>query len=362
MSIAAAGAADYGLLGRLIANSGAVHDRLSTLTAQAGSGRIADTYAGLAAGGGTSLAVAPVLAHQQTWSANIDAASGRMQVTQTALSQVSDIASSFYAKTDTLNGLDASDVDSVAAAARDALRQVAGLLDSKDGDTYVFGGQDSGTPPVPDPDGIASSGYMTQIQGYVGSLATAGVAATLAGTMATAVSDAAGVSPFSAGLAPTAAGATRPSVQVGEGQHVAIGILANANGDVASTGGGSTTGSYMRDVLRSLATLGALSSSQLGTAGFSAVVADTRTSLGGAITALNADAGVLGDRQSQLQASKTAMSATTTALQAQVSGTTDVDMAATLSQLSQVQTQLQASYQLIAGVQSLSLTKYLTSG
>jgi hypothetical protein len=37
-------------------------------------------------------------------------------------------------------------------------------------------------------------------------------------------------------------------------------------------------------------------------------------------------------------------------------------MAETLSSLSQVQTQLQASYQLIAGMSNLSLVKYLSVG
>jgi flagellar hook-associated protein 3 FlgL len=46
-------------------------------------------------------------------------------------------------------------------------------------------------------------------------------------------------------------------------------------------------------------------------------------------------------------------------LTAQASSAEDVDMAATLSQISLVQTQLQASYQLIAGQSGLSLVKFL---
>jgi flagellin-like hook-associated protein FlgL len=37
-------------------------------------------------------------------------------------------------------------------------------------------------------------------------------------------------------------------------------------------------------------------------------------------------------------------------------------MAQVLSRLSQTQTQLQASYQLLAGLQALSLTKFLPAG
>jgi flagellar hook-associated protein 3 FlgL len=152
----------------------------------------------------------------------------------------------------------------------------------------------------------------------------------------------------------------RPTVSAGDGQHVAVGIVASANADVASTGS-STAGSYTRDILRALATLGSLSSSQISDSGFQQLVSDVHTSLGDAVTALNADAGVLGNRQTQLENTKTQLSDTATALQTQVSNTEDVDMASTLSNLSLVQTQLQASYQLISGLQSLSLTKYISS-
>ncbi len=351
----------YGLLGRLVANSADVNARLQTLTEQASTGRIAETYSGLAAGGAASLDIEPALARHQAWSNNIDAVSGRMQVTQTAMSEISSIASNFYAQTNTLNGVTQGTVDNVAAAARAALTQVAGLLDSKDGDVYVFAGQDSSNPPVPNPDGINSSPYATNIAGAVGNLAVAGLGTTLAATMNVATSNAAGTSPFSAALSVPAATLTRPIVQIGDGQSVPVGILASANADVASAGS-SSSGSYIRDIMRSLATIGSLSSAQVGVAGFSGLVSDTRSSLGGAITALNGDAGVFGDRQTELQTVKMRIGAMTTAMKAQVLTAENVDMASTLSQLSQVQTQLQASYQLIVGIQSLSLTKYLSNG
>jgi flagellar hook-associated protein 3 FlgL len=115
----------------------------------------------------------------------------------------------------------------------------------------------------------------------------------------------------------------------------------------------------MRDVLRALATIGSLSSSQLGAGGFQGLVQDTRTSLSGAISAMGTDAGVLGDAQSRLATTKTQLSDTSTALTSQVSSAEDVDMAATLSRITLTQTQLQASYQLIAGIGSLSLVKFL---
>lgn len=354
--------AGYDLLGRVVSDSAATKQRLETLTEQASSGLIGDTYAGLGGAATSALALQSAVAQQQTWSNNIDTVTGRMGVAQTALKQISQIASNFFAQTANLNGLDPSNVDSIAADARSALVQVAGLLDTTDGGSYVFAGQDSQNPPVPDADNILTAGFATQIGAAVANLAVAGPAATIAATLGIASSNAAGTSPFSAALsqpAPTLAG-LRASVQTGAGQHEQVGILASANAVVASTGS-STTGSYTRDIMRALATLGSLNSGMVSTAGFSQLVADTATGLSGAISALNADAGVMGDQQTALTAQQTGLQDTATALKGQLSTAEDADLASTLSQLSAMQIQLQASYQLIAGLQSLSLTKYLTT-
>ncbi len=346
----------------LLQDSAAVRQQLDTLLQQAGSGYVADTFAGLGSGAAaTALAVAPQIAATQTSQSDINAATAQMQVAQTALSQISSIASTFYADTNNLNGLDPSQVDSTASDAQQALQQVGGLLDSTDGGLYVFGGQDSANPPVPNAQNILSSGFFTQIQSTVAGLAGSGASAVIAGTLAVAGSNAAGTSPFSAAMSQPASvlQAQRPSVAAGAGQIVPIGIPASANGFIASTGS-STTGSYTRDILRALATLGSLNSSQVNDAGFAAVVQDVHISLGDALTALNQDAGALGTTQTNLQAEQTTLGQTTTALQTQLSGVQDADMTSTLAQLSQTQTRLQASYQLLSSLQSLSLAKFLS--
>ena len=351
------GAVSSGALGTLIADSHLVRAKLDTLTQQAGDGFVAPTLGGMGGAAATITSLAPAIGRAKAVSDGIDASTGRMTVAQTALTSLSAIASSFYAQIDTLNGLNASDVDSVAAGARAALAQAAGLLDTKNGDTYVFAGTASDQAPIANPDQIASSGFATQIAAIVAGLGANG-AATAAAARAVAASNTPGTSPFN----PSATAASRSTVVTGDGgQTVPTGILASGNADVPSLGA-ATTGSYSRDILAALATLGGLSSGQLGAGGFGALVNSVRTSLGGAITALNADAGVMGDRQTALVARKTELAATDTALKSQLGSARDVDMAATLTQLTQTQTQLSASYQLIASVQNLSLTKYLTAG
>lgn len=335
---------DSGPLATLTANAAAIRDRLNTATTQSTSGLVSQSYGGLGAAARTSLDLRPQIAHAAAWSANISAATGRLDVAQTALKRMADIADRFNADLQKVAGLNGQEVDGVAADARSALQEVAGLLNTRDGDVYVFAGQDTGTPPVADAAGILGSPFMTGVQSAVSGLAANGAAATVATTLAV-------TSPV------TVSGAV-PAVEVGPGERVATGVLASRN-TLATSSGGSTTGSYVQDLLRSLATLGSLSSAQSGTAAFAGLVADTRTSLGGAITAMATETGALGDLQTGLVARQTTLAATRTALTAQVSSVEDVDMAATLTRLSTLQTQLQASYQVIAAMKGLSLASVL---
>ncbi len=352
------GVGDYSMLSQLIGDNRTIHNQLDILTEQSSSGKIANTYAGLGNGASVSLTLDPQLGHMQAWQDNIDAATGRMAVAQTALTQLQSITTNFAAQVNNLNGLNPSDIDSLAANARDALSQVGNLLNSEVGGVYVFAGQDTANPPVPNPNAIISSGFFTQIQTAVSQLSMVGAAGTIASTLATASSNAAGTSPFSIYLSQPVASLQAPTVQVGATQTVATGLFASGNSVITSTGS-STTGSYTRDLMRALATIGSRTSSQATDPNLGALVDDTRTSLNNALTAMASDAGVLGDSQSNLVTTKTQLADTATALTGQVSNAEEVDMADTLSKLSAVQTQLQASYQLISSASSLSLVKFL---
>jgi flagellar hook-associated protein 3 FlgL len=342
----------------LIANAANVRQQLNILTEQASTGLISDTYAGLGGGAAVSLDLSPQLTALQTYQANIDQATGSMQVTQTVMTQIQQIAATFVSDIPKLNGLNPSAVDSIAANARSALTQVAGLLDTKNGDVYVFGGQDTSNPPVPAPDSILSSGFYSQINAAVSALSSNGVSATTAATLAIAGSNATGTSPFSAYMSATASTLGAPVVQTGETSMVQTGLLASAN-SAATSGGASTTGSYMRDLMRALATIGSMTSSQTTDPNFGGLVQDTGNSLNGLVTAMATDVGVLGTTQATLVNTKSQLSNTVTALTSQVSSAQEADMATTLSQLTAMQTQLQASYRLITAANSLSLINFL---
>jgi len=88
-------------------------------------------------------------------------------------------------------------------------------------------------------------------------------------------------------------------------------------------------------------------------------VQSTVTTLQGAVGAISTDIGALGSRQDQVTAAQAELSATDTALQTQLGNVQDADLTQVSAQLSQAQTQLQASYQVIASLAQLTLAKYI---
>lgn len=349
-----------GLLGVLVGRSGDIRARLDRLNAQAGTGRISEDYSGLGGQAAISLDLRPRLASIDAWRRNIDAAATRMNIARTAMDGIGQIAADLRARLADLNGLNPASIDAVAAEARQQLIRVGDLLNSQAGGVHVFAGEDGANPPVPNPDSITTSGFFTAIQAAVSSLSANGAPATLAATLAVAASNASGISPFSAYLSQPAAALVAPVAETGPEQRVRTGLLASANA-VAVSQGSSSTGSHMRDLMRALATVGALSSTQADAPELPDLVADLRDSLNSAIEAMGVDAGAMGDTESDLTAVRGRLDDTETAVTAQISRVEDVDMAQTLSRLSQIESQLQISYRLISGSNNLSLVKFLGS-
>ena len=316
------GSSNLGQLQGFLNDNIGIRQQLSLTQEQVSSGLIAQSYGGLGETARASLELTPQIAHEHTYQANIDVASGRLQATQGALSSIISIVSNVYAQTASLTGSSTNTPEILANLAKEGLQQVADLINTKIGEVYVFAGQDTSNPPLPDT-----------------SPATL-VPALLASDTATA--------PFSTTLSPTPA-----TVQVGEGQTVQIGLVANKNTLTVSTA--PTTGSFIRDILREFATLTTITNGPT----LQTTAADVRTRLSGAISAIASEAGSLGDIQANLENRKTQSAATVLTLKQQVSNAQDVDLAVTLSRLSALQTQLQSSYQLIASLRELSLSKYI---
>lgn len=331
----AAGVASSGLRGELASNADAVNLKLQQVGEQISSGLVSTTYAGLGGGALTSLDLRPQIAHNDALASGITAATAQMGVTQNAMTQIGALAQGVLAKLTASSGtgVGSSGLDGIAAKAREAFNSVVSLLNTRNGDSYIFSGQDSANPPVG-----STASFVAGVTSAVQALGTPGnsVATTEAGSLGASMS----------GVFSTAPGQSTPqSVSTGSGPPVAYGISAGTP--------------YLRSLMQSLATIGALSSSQTTTAGYSTLVQDASKQLEAASTALTTDQGVLGERQTALTATQTAFTSTKISLTSQLSSVEDADVASLATTQSLLQTQLQTSYKLIANMQNLSLVSYL---
>ena len=342
-----AAALPTGLLGLLTADSAGAQSRVTNLSQQASTGLVAQTYGGLGPTAQIALNLAPQLAEQAGYTQNITQANTQLQTTSQVLDQLQQIASTFATGLLSENSGTSQEVDTLASQATAALGQVQSLLNTQVGDKYIFAGQDSANAPLPN---AAFNAFVSSIQTSVSGLTAANGAATIAATLATATTS----SPFSATL-----GTTPEQVSVGVGVTTPVGIVAGQDAYVTQTGAG-TTGSYVRDLIRSLATIAGMNSGQISLgASFTNLVSDTLTNLQSTITTINNENAGVGAAQQNLTTDQTMLTDAQTALTSQISNVENVDAASTATALAQAQTQLQISYKLISSTEQMSLVSYL---
>ncbi len=354
MSIGAvSGMVRNGLLAELVNDSTATQTQLDKLTQQSASGLVAETYGGLGNAASVSIDLRPQMTQVQAWQQSISVANGNLDTTQNVLGQLESIATNFSSQTLSVSMQSASGAASVAVEAKSALQQVVSLLNTQTNGQYAFAGTDSANPPIGSTL-VAWSTSAAAAGGVVGGLNSTNATATVASLVAQ-VSTwnlASPGSPAAVGPLPTAVQA-----QTGEGQSVPMAFVAGQNQFAPSAAGG--TGSYVRDLVAGLAGLAALGTPSASPAALESYGVAISQLLQGAGTAITTEEAGFGQVQSQLTTQSTSLSDTLTGLTTQVSGAENVDLAATATALSQVQTQLQASFQLIAGLKQLSLTSYL---
>ncbi|CAG4921924.1 unnamed protein product [Acidocella sp. C78] len=350
-SISGLSTGNFGLIQQLAANSDVINQKLGQLTIQSQTGYVATTYAGLeSAQAGSASPTLTVNASLNTLNntiSNLKVAQGQMGVQQNAIQTISDIASKALQQFQSVSSLTSGALDTAAATARTAVTQIASLLNSQDGTRYIFAGQDSTIPPVPNATSFTSAAFYVSIQSATSNLSVSGVFAA-----ATSASN----SPFSSTLSSNAAA---PVVLGAGGVPITTGIVASGNQFIGQSTGSNTTGSYIKDILTTLSAIGSLNSSQISNPNFNGFASAMSSSLGNAINTMAQDAGALGNNQALVNTQISDLQNTYTAFTNQVAGFDQVDMAKTLTHLSSTQTQLQASYQLIAAVKTMSLTQYI---
>jgi flagellar hook-associated protein 3 FlgL len=345
---------NYGLIGRVGIQAATIQVAETTLTGQATSGLIAPEVAGLGGVTGQVLDLQPQLAMLTAYSTNATLASSRLDITQSALTSLSSMASSMAAKLTQLSTSTGSNLQTairaVSQSARTDLDALGSILNTKSGNDYVFAGADAQTAPVIDPTSLATGATATAVGTAVAGLASNGAPATLASIMSVFTANPV----FSPGIAT----ATNATVDVGSGVSAIVGLPASSTAGM--TGASATsTGSGMSDlvaVLTTLSNFGTLSGSEPQ---FTTFVSDVQTMLSGAERGIDAITTTLGVSQQQIKTESSTNTATADLLSAQISSLTSVDLPTVATQLSATQNQLMASYQLIADLKGMNLANYL---
>ena len=353
--VGSASASSLSALNNAIYNVSLTQSSIGILEAQGSSGLISSDYAGLGDDARTVLDLGGQLALNATATANAAQAADVNQVTQTALGQIQTLVSGVTSQLLEPAAQTATGLSALSSSARNTLTQVAGLLDTKVGQIYVFAGQDNRTPPIPDPSNVSQSTFYAAIQAAVADLPTGGAALVQSQLLSVAAPGA--TSPFSATLE---ASNEVNSTDLGNGEMVQLGVLADRNTDAVSAGTGITsTGSYMRDVLMALSTIGAMGTVDPTSAPVQTLLSTIHTTLSNADDALNTDIAGLGARQSLITSAQSELTSTASALKTQLGAAEDADPTQVATNLANAQTQLQASYKIISSLSDLSLAKFL---
>jgi flagellar hook-associated protein 3 FlgL len=349
------------ILARMNLEASMLRSRMEVLSRQVPSGARGETLGDIAPDVPRALNLSSDIGRRETYMRSIDQASGRMEVMQSSLQRMKNIASEFRSEVAVrLSSRDENSLVTVKARARAAIMEVGALLNTRHNGEFLFGGSDLAKPPVKDPATLASGPMAVQIADAIALLDDSNHAAVLDLTRTAAQATDPGTSPFSDFLEDPARGAGEPrrSVPVGDAQRLDYGISANRN--AMATSEGETTGSWARDLLRSLMTLSALEPAQLGFRdSFEELASGIRQSLESSENALAEEMGALGAVQRQADTARSRHSDLTDALSKQLSSVIEVDMEETLTRLQGTRNALEASYRVTASLANLTLAQFL---
>ncbi len=316
-----------------------------------GSGRVAD--AGLALGAGTGQLVS--FGRQSGMlQAILDAnglVSSRLEASQAALQGASKTASGFQ---DALVAARAGNASPgvVAAQARDALRALAGALGTTFRGEHVFGGVNTGVPPLADYFGPSGSNArsavgtafsaafgMTRSDPAVASLDAASVRQFLDGAFSSLFDDAGWKSDWSR----AADEPLRSMIAVGEAVDVSVGANEPA----------------LRKLAMAYTMLADLGAGGMNESAYQAVLDKATATMGEAFQGLTALQAGLGLTLARVQAASERITVQQGILAKATGAMVDVDPYEAASRVNELRTQLETAYALTKRLQDLSLVKFL---
>ena len=311
-------------------------NEMNTLEDQISSGEKASTYAGL--GGAdtiTTISLQSSLSQINAYSSNISLLQGRTSVMDNALTSITTTSQQVVAD---LQGVTQSDTDPGMAnfnvEAQNALNQIQSALNSQYNGVQVFAGTDSATPPV-----ASVATLNTNVTAVLANLYN--------GTQngATVLTNVQAITGTNAGYSASVGSAGPVTAQIDTNQTINYTVMANDPS--------------LQQVMQGLSIIANLQydpnhPSDFWTVYNGAINMIKQGSTG--VTSLDSKVGLV---QDQLNTADTTHQATQTTLQTQLGSVDDVDVAQATTQLTLLQTQLQASYRVVSMVNQLSLVNFL---
>jgi len=284
---------------------------LNTTDQQVASGKLADNYSGY--GDKTALmeAARSSAARADANVASAQQASTRLDLQDSLLSQLGEVAQNVR---ETLTKAAADqDATSLMTTLQGYFAQAVQILNSKDANGYIFGGDNNQVPPVTVSD-LSQLGSMFGVSGAF------------------------------------ANGSVKTSVRVGDNETVQVGLLAS---DI-----GTQLFSLFQQVQQFDSGFNGPFNAKTSASQQSFLEGTIQTAANAA-TGVNAEAAGNGIRYKQVQDSITQLQSTSTVYKGFVSNLEDVDMAQALSKLQQNQVALQAAFQMTSTLNQISLLNYL---
>ncbi len=306
------------------------------------------TYAdiGLQLGGGTArlLSLRSNVDSLNGYTATNAVASTRLSATATALTTMMSTAQSLSA---TLTTAQSAGVPTtgLAASAQGALQGLLGGLNTTAGGQFVFGGIATQTAPIADPT-ATSTAVGAAFQSYLASNNLS--ASTLTGDQMKTFLGSTAFSSLFAGSAWSAASSQTMTTSIAPGQTATTSVSANQG--------------TFQTMAQAYTMLAQFTGGDMSADAKSAVVSTAANLVSTGIAGLTDVQAGVGVTQSAISQADTQNGAQATLLSSSASDLDSVDTYALSSQVTQLQTQLEASYSLTSRLQQLSLVNYLTAG
>lgn len=354
----------YGAAGaNLILNTGIrqIESEQTDIAWQTSQGTTSSSISGLGSDRQTILSLSPKLAELTGYQSNLSSVQNRLSLSSTALKQVTDLAQSLNSQLLSMlssEGGEKASTTTAADSARTGLGSLGTILNTSDGSSFIFAGQNTSTAPVTSPSTLNDSTLAHTISQIVSGLKDGNSETVFSQATAASADNSASMSVFSQALSQPAeqAGALQASAIIGpDGSTVQTGPVATQGGQASST----STGSPIRDLMRDMMIMTSMKGMDTTTPGFTNLVRQLHTSLGTTANQLIDMNTSVGVTQNTLTRQQGIYSSLQLMVKEQLSNGLNVNLAEVATRSSDLSLQLKASFSLIADMKNMSLADYL---